>query len=187
MGTLAMVTRYDFVHTTIDGQWEIFSDGELLNEEQTGEIKKHVISEAVTWNPLARFFLQANFSYVFNQTDTPANNIELVPGQGATVVNFRNDYWTVTSGIGYLIDDKTEFYSDFSYYCANDHFKNAGVAMIYGLGATEYTASATLTRQLTKQMRLLLRYGYYDYRDVTSGGHNNYTAHSLFSSLQVRF
>lgn len=187
MGTLALVTRYDFVHTTIDGQWEVFSDGELLNEEQTGEIKKHVISESLTWNPLARFYLQANFSYVLNQTDTPANNIDLVPGQGATVVNFRNDYWTVTSGIGYLIDDKTEFYSDFSYYCANDHFKNAGVAMIYGLGATEYTASATITRQLTKQMRLLLRYGYYDYRDVTSGGHNNYTAHSLFSSLQVRF
>jgi hypothetical protein len=187
MGALALVTRYDFVHTDIDGQWEVFSDGELLNEEQTGEIKKHVISESLTWNPLARFYLQANFSCVLNQTDTPGNNIELVPGQGATVVNFRNDYWTVTSGIGYLIDDKTEFYSDFSYYCANDHFKNAGVAMIYGLGATEYTASATITRQLTRQMRLLLRYGYYDYRDVTSGGHNNYTAHSLYSSLQVRF
>ena len=187
LGTLALVTRYDFVHTTIDGQWEVFSDGELLNEEQTGEIKKHVISESLTWNPLARFYLQANFSYVLNQTDTPANNIDLVPNEGPTVVNFRNDYWTVTSGFGYLIDDKTEFYSDFSYYCANDHYKNAGVAMIYGLGATEYSASATITRQLTKQMRLLLRYGYYDYRDVTSGGHNNYQAHSLFSSLQFRF
>ncbi len=102
-------------------------------------------------------------------------------------MNFRNDYWTVTSGFGYIIDDKTEFLADYSFYCANDHFKNAAVAMIYGLGATEHTASATLTRQLTKQMRLLLRYGYYNYRDVTSGGHNNYMAHSLYSGLQVRF
>jgi hypothetical protein len=187
LGTLALVTRYDFVHTSIDGQWEVFSDGELLNEEQTGEIKKHVISESLNWNPLARFYLQANFSYVLNQTDTPANNIELVPNEGPTVVNFRNDYWTVTSGFGYLIDDRTEFFADYSFYCANDHYKNPAVAMIYGLGATEYTASATLTRQLTKNMRLLLRYGYFNYRDVTSGGHNNYQAHSLFSSLQVRF
>jgi hypothetical protein len=187
LGTLALVTRYDFVHTSIDGQWEIFSDGELLAELQTGEIKRHVISESLNWNPLARFYLQANFSYVLNQTDTPANNIDLVPNEGATVVNFRNDYWTVTSGIGYIIDDKTNFYSDFSFYCANDHFKNPAVAMIYGLGATEYTASATLTRQLTKQTRLLLRYGYFNYRDVTSGGHNNYRAHSLYSGLQVRF
>jgi hypothetical protein len=187
LGTLALVTRYDFVHTSIDGQWEVFSDGELLAELQTGEIKKHVISEALNWNPLARFYLQANFSYTLNQTDTPANDINLVPNTSPTVVNFRNDYWTVTSGAGYIIDDKTNFYTDFSFYCANDHFKNAGVAVPYGTGATEYIASATLTRQLTKQMRLLLRYGYYDYRDVTSGGHNNYTAHSLYSSLQVRF
>jgi hypothetical protein len=187
LGTLALVTRYDFVHTTIDGQWEVFSDGELLAEEETGVIKKHVISEAINWNPLARFYLQANFSYTLNQTDTPANNIDLVPNTSPTVVNFRNDYWTVTSGAGYIIDDKTDFYTDFSFYCANDHFKNAGVAVPYGLGATEYTASASITRQLTKQMRLLLRYGYFNYRDVTSGGHNNYEAHSIYSGLQYRF
>ena len=187
LGALSFVTRYDFVHTNIDGQWEVFSDGELLAELQTGEIKKHVISEALNWNPLARFYLQANFSYTLNQTDTPANDINLVPNASPTVTNFRNDFWTVTSGAGYIIDDKTNFYTDFSFYCANDHFKNAAVAMPYGLGATEYTASATITRQLTKQTRLLLRYGYYDYRDATSGGHNNYRGHSIYSSLQYRF
>jgi hypothetical protein len=187
LGTLALVTRYDFQHIAIDGQWEVFSDGELLAELQTGEIKRHVITESINWNPLARFYLQANVSYTLNQTDTPANNIELVPGGGATVVNFRNDYWTVTSGAGYIIDDKTDFYTDFSFYCANDHFNNAAVAVPYGMGATEYTASATITRQLTKQMRLLLKYGYFNYRDSTFGGHNNYEAHSIYSSLQYRF
>jgi hypothetical protein len=187
LGTLALVTRYDFQHTSIDGQWEVFSDGELLAELQTGEIKRSVITESINWNPLARFYLQANFSYTFNQTDTPANNIDLVPNTSPTVTNFRNDYWTVTSSAGYIIDDKTDFSTDFSFYCANDHFKNAGVAVPYGLGATEYTASATVTRQLTKQMRLLLRYGYFNYRDVTSGGHDNYRAHSIYSSLQFRF
>jgi hypothetical protein len=187
LGALSLVTRYDFVHTSIDGQWEVFSDGELLAELQTGEIKKHVISEALNWNPLARFYLQANFSYTLNQTDTPANNIVLVPNTSPTVVNFRNDYWTVTTGIGYIINDKTDFYGDFSFYCANDYFKNPAVAVPYGMGATEYTASASITRQLTKNTRLLLRYGYYNYRYVTSGGHNNFRAHSLYSGLQVRF
>jgi hypothetical protein len=185
LGTLSLVSRYDFVRTTIDGQW--FHEGEVMAEEQTGVIKQHAITEAVTWSPLARCYLQVNFSYILNQTDTPANNIDLVPNTSPTVTNFRNDYWTVTSGAGYIIDDKTDFYTDFSFYCANDHFKNAGVAMPYGLGTTEYTASTTITRQLTKQMRLLLRYGYFNYRDVTSGGHNNYEAHSIYSGLQVRF
>ena len=187
MGTLALVTRYDFVHTSIDSQWGIFPQDDLLAELQSGEIKKHVISESLNWNPLPRFFLQANFSYVLNQTDTPANDINLDPQTSPTVVNFRNDYWTVTSGFGYIIDDKTDFYADYYFYCANDYFKNAVVAMPYGMGATEHAVSATVTRKLSKNMRLLLKYGYFNYRDVTSGGHNNYQAHSLFSSLQIRF
>ena len=185
LGTISLTSRYDFMYTTIDSQW--FFEGELFNEEQTGVIKQNVFTEAITWNPLPRFYLQTNFSYTLNQTDTPANNISLVPLTSPTVTNFRNDYWTVTSSTGYIIDDKTTFNTDFSFYCANDYFKNAGVAMPYGLGATEYTASASLTRQLNKNMSLLLRYGYFNYRDVTSGGHNNYRAHSLYSGLQVRF
>jgi hypothetical protein len=185
MGSLALVTRYDFVHTSIDSQW--FFDGDTFAELQSGEIKRHVISEALNWNPLPRFFLQANFSYVLNQTDTPANNIDLVPNAGPTVVNFRNDYWTVTSGIGYIIDDKTDFFADYYFYCANDYYKNAAVAVPYGEGATESAVTATITRQLSRRTRLTLKYGFYDYRDVTSGGHNNYRAHSLFSSLQFRF
>jgi len=187
MGTLALVTRYDFVHTSIDSQWGIFPQDDVLAELQSGEIKKHVISESLNWNPLPRFFLQANFSYVLNQTDTPANNIDIDPLTSPTVVNFRNDYWTVTSGFGYIIDDKTDFYADYYFYCANDYFKNAAVAVPYGMGATEHAVSATVTRKLSKNMRLLLKYGYFNYRDVTSGGHNNYQAHSLFSSLQIRF
>ena len=61
LGTLAMVTRYDFVPTTIDGQWGVFSDGELLAEQETGKIKRHVITEAINWNPLARFFCRRMF------------------------------------------------------------------------------------------------------------------------------
>jgi hypothetical protein len=158
-----------------------------LAELETGEIKKHVISESLNWNPLPRFYLQASASYVLNQTDTPANDIELVPDGGPTVVNFRNDYWTVNSSIGYVIDDKTDVTVDYYFYCANDYYNNAAVAVPYGMGATEQALSATLTRQIAKNMRILFRYGYYNYRDETSGGHDNYRAHSLFSTLQVRF
>ena len=52
LGTLTLITRYDFLRTTIDGQWEVFSDGELLNEQQTGVITKHVITESINWSPL---------------------------------------------------------------------------------------------------------------------------------------
>ena len=185
LGTLSLVTRYDFMRTSIDAQWAV--DGIALDGSQAGVITQHVISESINWNPLARLYLQTDVSYVLNQTNTPASSINLFPNASPTVVNFRNDYWTVTTGGGYIINDKTELHAQYTFYRANDYFNNSDVAVPYGMGATEHTASATLTRQLTKKVRLLLSYGYFDYTDETSGGHNNYRAHSIFSSLQFRF
>jgi long-subunit fatty acid transport protein len=162
-------------------------DGFPLGVEQTGVTTQHVITESINWNPLARLYLQADFSYVLNQTDTPASSINLFPNTSPTVVNFRNDFWTITAGGGYIINDKTDLHASYTFYRANDYFNNSSVAVPYGMGATEHTASATLTRQLNKQVRLLLSYTYFDYTDETFGGHNNYQAHSIFSSLQFRF
>jgi hypothetical protein len=185
LGTLSFVTRYDFMRTEIDAQWA--TDGVPSGAGQTGITTKHMISEAINWNPLARLYLQADVSYVLNQTDTPASQINLIPNTSPTVVDFRNDYWMVTVGGGYIINDKTDLHAQYTFYRANDYFKNSAVAVPYGMGATEHTASATLTRQLTKQVRLLLSYTYFDYTDETLGGHDNYRAHSIFSSLQFRF
>lgn len=188
LGTLAIVSRYDFVRTTIDSKWEVFNDpDEILNEVQSGLITKHMFTESVTWNPLARLYFQTDFSYVLDQTDTPANSISLIPNASPTITNFRNDYWTVTSGAGYILDDKTDLHVDYSFYRANDYLNNDKVAQPYGMGATEHTLSASASRQITKNMRLLVKYSYFTYEDQTSGNHNNYEAHSIYSGLQVRF
>ena len=73
------------------------------------------------------------------------------------MVNFRNDYWTVNSSIGYLIDDKTDVTVDYYFYAASDYLNNAAVAVPYGMGATENAVSATLTRQIAKNMRVLFK------------------------------
>jgi hypothetical protein len=187
LGTLALISRYDFVRTEIDTQWQVFGNGEILPEQQSGIITKHVITESITWYPLARLYLQTNVSYVLDQTETPASQIDLIPNTSATVVNFRNDYWTVTAGAGFLLDDKTNLEADYSFYRATDYFKNSRVAVPYGMGATEHTLSAGVGRQINKQIRLTLKYTYFNYTDETYGGHNDYEAHSIFSGLQYRF
>ena len=185
LGTLSLVSRYDFARTTIDGQW--FFEGTTLDKIQSGEITKHVVTESITWNPLARLYLQGDLSYVWNQTETPASKINLDPFTSPSVLDFSSDYWTVGAGAGYVIDDKTDVRADYLYYRADNYVNNATVGMPYGMGATEHTVSVTATRQITKNMRLLLKYSYFDYTNQTSGGHNNYTAHSIYSGLQFRF
>jgi hypothetical protein len=194
LGSVSFVTRYDFMQTAISGQWAISPaglgdppTGTIFDEIGTGLTTSHIISETMTWNPCARFYFQASGSYVLDQTNTPANSIDLSPNASPTIVNFRNDYWTATGDAGYIFDDKTDLHAEYTFYRANDYFNNSQVALPYGMGATEHTVSASISRQLTKQMRLVLRYAYFDYSDELSGGHNNYRAHSIYSGLQFRF
>jgi hypothetical protein len=199
LGMLALVTRYDFVRGTIDGQWAVSptqtgviptpptpASGTIYNSQQTAEITNHVISESITWNPCARLYLQGNFSYVLNTTDTPAD-FNLIPNASVTILDFKNDYWTASGAAGFILDQKTDLRAEYSYYRADNSENNALVALPYGMGATEHTVSASISRQITKNVRLKVQYSYFNYTDQTSGGHNNYEAHSVFSSLQFRF
>ena len=203
LGSLSLVTRYDFMQSDISGKWSVSPagtgpppTGTILNEEWTGLITSHVITESLTWSPWTRLYLQESVSYTLNQTETPAGKIDLIEVGGVatgpvypspSVPNFRNDYWTVTSDAGFVLDDKTDVHADYTFYRANDYFKYSMVGLPFGMGATEHTVSAGLSRQITKQVRLSIKYSYFNYTDETFGGHNNYEAHSVFSSLQYRF
>ncbi|MEO8043887.1 MAG: hypothetical protein ABI674_03190, partial [Spartobacteria bacterium] len=114
LGTIALVTRYDYASTLVVGQWTL--PEETFQSQHTALITRHIISESMTWNPLARLYLQGNFSYVLNETKTPAANIEIVSGAGPSVLNFQNDYWTLDGSVGYLINDKTDLRVAYSYY-----------------------------------------------------------------------
>lgn len=186
LGTLALVTRYDFTTSSVVGQWTI-PDDILLGSEHTALVTNNVITESVTWSPLARLYLQGDISYVLNETKTPAANIEIVPGAGATVLNFQNDYWTFGASAGYVLNDKTDLRMDYFYYRADNYVNNAQASLPYGSDATEHTLTASLTRQLAKNVRLRLQYGYFHYTDGTFGGHNDYEAHSILSSLVFGF
>ena len=185
-GTLALVTRYDYTTSQVTGQWNI-PDGILLDPEHTAWISNQVIGESVTWNPLARLYFQGDFSYVLNQTKTPAANIVILPGLGPTVLNFKSDYWTIGGNVGFLMNDKTEFRVGYNYYRAADYTNNSLAGLPYGADQTENSVTASVSRQLTKSVRLNLQYGYYNYTDGLYGGHDNYQAHSIFSSLVFGF
>jgi hypothetical protein len=85
------------------------------------------------------------------------------------------------------VDDKTDLHADYTYYRADNYEGTSIVGMPYGMGATQHTVGASVSREIMRNVRVKLQYGYFHYRDETSGGHNNYDAHAVFSSLLFRF
>lgn len=187
LSSLALVSRYDMQYTTINSGWEHTNPMNPFPQGDSGKITNYMFTESVTWNPTDRMYCVGNVAYVLNQTKTPASL--LVP----SVLDFKNNYWTASCTVGIALDDKTNLEADYSYYRANDYVNNAtstvGAAggMPYGASDRENVISATLSRQITRNVRWILKYSYYMLAGQTSGGHNSYDSNLIYSSLQIRF
>lgn len=178
-GFFSSVSRYDFQLSTID------TTADNLDSVQSGNMVSHIFSQAFTLTPWNPVYLQLSGMYVWDQVDTPAT---IQPGAAAGLVSkSRNGYWNVNANVGLALDERTDLQASYSYFQSNDFMDNSGVSTPYGAESREHGVTVTLSRMLNRRLRLTLKYGFFDYHDVTSGEHNNYTAHMVYSGLQFRF
>jgi hypothetical protein len=176
---LRSVTRYDYQDTTLRSQ-EIG-----LAFVQSGRIHTHLLGETLTWNPLTRWYVQASGNLVFDRTTSPAH--DLTGPAAGIVLNSDNNYFNGDLSTGYALDDRTDVTVSYSYYRANDFVNNASVSEPYGADARTQFLSLTWFRRVNANLNYTVRYAYGDSRDNTSGGNNNFRAHTLYARVQHRF
>jgi hypothetical protein len=178
------VTRYDYTHTEFDNagiNWSAPAAPIFYSLIESGDIRSHIVSQSVTWNPVERLYLQGTASWVNSLTDTPE---DLYTG------NFRNDYLAGTLSAGYAIDKLTDLTANYTYYGAGN-YSSGMPGMVYGLNTEEHGIDVTLTRLLAPNKLWHLRYGFMTSNTDPSsdqfGGYNDFDAHMLSTGLLIRF
>lgn len=175
---VSLLSRYEFQFSTIQTEPAATSG---LPGVESSTMTSHIIGQDISWSPWSRLYLQAGFNYVLSDTRTPASEVT------QAILRSQNNYWTLNFSSGLVLDDRTDLKVNYFYYRADDYLDNSSAGVPYGAGAEEHGITGTLLRQLTRNLRWILRYGFFCNRDQLSGGHNNYAAHLIFSSLQYRF
>lgn len=183
---LTLISRYDFQVTSYDMRGDINSFGIPLARIESAEATSHILSQSVSWNPLPRLYTQGSISYALQHTDTPASS--LTGTASSLVQNAENDYWNASTLIGYALTEKSDLQTQYFYYRADNYnVSNASVGLPYGAGAEQHGVTLTLLNRLRKNLIWKIQYGYFTGHDETSGGHNDYIAHLVYSSVQYRF
>ena len=175
LNNVTAVSRYDFQEIRVDSR-----EGTLKGEE-SGRSTRHVWGETLTWNPIQRLYLQGNANYVIGRTETPVN------GFNGSVLESKNDYINLGLASGYAWDAKTDIQMQYSYYRADNFYNNSVSSVPYGAGAEEQGITLTLLRRISDTIHWSVKYGFFTNRDETSGDHNNYDAHVIYTSLRVAF
>ncbi len=189
VSNLSLVTRYDYVQTEYSnrGVDEVNNTAgtlERLDLIESGDITSHIVSQSVTWSPLASLYLQGTVSWISSETDTP----EVYTGDA------DNDYLFGSLTAGYAIDDRTEITASYSYYQTSNYVNSVGftgvATMGYGLETEEHMIALTLTRVINPNVIWNLRYGFITSNTAEadqSGGYDDFNAHMVSTGLQVRF
>ena len=175
---ITLSTRYKFQYATINTKPDQISG---LGEVESSTMTSHIIGQDVSWSPWSRLYLQAGFNYVLSETKTPASDVT------QAILAAQNNYWTLNFNSGLVLDNKTDLKLGFFYYRSDDYTDNSAAGVPYGAGSEEYGVTATLVRRITDHIRVTLKYGFSQYTDAAFGGHQDFCAHLVYSSLQYRF
>ncbi len=175
LNTVSLMGRYDFQVANFRGD----------NDAQTGEVTAHILSGTINWTPVNRLYIQLGSSYSFENTfSTPAST---AAGITNVVPSLDSGYLTANATVGYALDEKTDLTLGYAFYKADDYVNNSRWSQPFGAADESHTVTATIARQITKQLRGTVQYAYAQYRDNASGGFNNYDAHMIYASMQYRF
>ena len=178
LSKITLVSRYEYQVSTIATRPDTASG---LGEVDSSQMHSHILGQNLSWTPLNWLCLQAGANYVISETKTPASDYT------QAILNSQNNYWTVNFNAGFVLDDKTDLNVGYFYYRAADGQNAVVNGLPLGTDAEEHSINATLTRRLTKNLRLNLKYAFTHYEDFASAGNYNFNAHVIFSSLQYRF
>jgi hypothetical protein len=175
---VTLVSRYQYQISTITTTPDRISE---FNQVDSSEITSHIFAQNVSWAPWSRLTLQLGFNYVASETETPTSEFT------QAVLDFRNNYWTINFNSGFVVDDKTDLNLGYFYYESDNFRGNPEFGLPLGASAREHGVTAAISRRISQNLRLNLKYGFAHLEDITSGRNDDYEAHVVYSSLQYRF
>ncbi|MFN2377851.1 MAG: hypothetical protein ABR538_15050 [Candidatus Binatia bacterium] len=176
---VGLVARYDWLQSTIDTQ------GDGLNERESGQTRSHVFSGTASWNPANWWWTRGGFNYTLSTLDTATNNYD-VP-VASFLRSFDNDYLTLHLATGMAIDANTD--AEFLYtWTSADNYQDVSASTVpYGSRFDEHGVQVRASRRLNENTKIAAGYGYFNNDEGFAGGNYDYDAHILTTSVQFEY
>lgn len=149
--------------------------GDLL----TGRTESQIYSVSAVLTPHPRVYFASSFSYEPSSTRT-ANSGAL------TVGPYRGDTYTADASSTYVLSQTTDLTLGYVFSEANYGQNNAATAVPVGIRYQEHGIQATLARRFSQNLTGQLQYGFSYYHEPSSGGANDFRAHAVFATLNIR-
>jgi len=146
----------------------------------SGNFDSSIYSLSATVTPVNRLYLMGMVSYQDTRTTAFANGEPSVQTYDGNVIS-------VLGAAGFAIDEKSDLRAEYMFSKADTFRDNSADGLPLGMDYQRHGLLLSWTRRIKENMRVRVAYGFYDYDDDANDGVNNYTAHMVSASFNVRF
>jgi len=150
--------------------------GELL----AGRDRSHIFSVNTTLKPARRLYLSTTFAY---QTFTLVTSADGSPA----VVPYSGDIYSVLADGTWVLNQATDLFAGYVFSAANYGQNNFAGGLPLGIQYQRHSAQVGLSRRFSRNVSARLQYRFDYYNEPSSGGANNYRAHSVFGVVTFQF
>jgi hypothetical protein len=144
-----------------------------------GETLSPIYSIDTMWTPAARWYLDAMFSYQPSRTTT------MTAGSPA-IAPYEGDTYSVIANGTYILDKSSDLFGGYVFSKADYSQNNAAAGVPLGIDYQMHGAQVGLAHRFNKDISGKLQYRFNYYEEPSSGGADNYRAHTVFASMTFR-
>lgn len=188
-----VAVKYQLVSTEIDTKTAAVTTlGIPGGEVESANYDSTIYSVHATLTPIARIYLSGMFSYQDTRTIAHDNGAH-------SILTYEGDVYTIVGTAGIAIDKKTDFTTEYTFSLANNYenngydnsppagFTNSDYGLPLGLTSERHGLLVTLSRRITENILLRIRYGFFAYYEHHVNGADNYEAHLGSLACTFRF
>jgi hypothetical protein len=150
--------------------------GELQSAAERGQ----TMALSATLTPIRRLYLGASMSYQDSTLTTAADG-------SPSVVPYRGHTFTLLASGTYVFSTNTDLFAACFFSNADYGEDNFSKGLPLGIEYQRQGAQFGLSRHLGRNVSAKLQYRFDYYSEPSSGGANNYVAHSVFGALSFQF
>jgi mono/diheme cytochrome c family protein len=144
-----------------------------------GRSELNIYSLNAAMTPWRRLFFSTTLSWQHSRTVTDANG-------SPAVAPYEGDTYSAMANATFAMTQSTDLSATYSFSHADYSQDNFAAGLPVGIRYQQHALQAGLSRRFGKYVLAKLQYGFFLYDEPTSGGANNYTAHSILGLLTLK-
>ena len=168
--------KYQFRSTDIDTD----EDTDPPTSKHSCNYDANIYTASITATPVASLFVTGLVSYQDVRLKT-------IGGDTGSIVDYIGDVLSLAANAGWAIDPLTSLELQYVYSLAENFEDISSDGLPLGIESQRHAVLANLTRRITDNLSVKLRYGFYNYDDNASDGSDNYSAHLIGATCSMIF